>query len=66
MTISAHVLIDKMLDAIGEYDSLDPSGVEAMAQITAHFMSGAITLEEFNHYCARQRKAVLCAPRRAA
>ncbi|KKY55842.1 prophage PSSB64-02 [Pseudomonas amygdali pv. lachrymans] len=55
-----------MLDAIGEYDSLDPSGVEAMDQITAHFMSGAITLEEFNHYCARQRKAVLCAPRRAA
>ncbi|WP_057429218.1 hypothetical protein [Pseudomonas syringae group genomosp. 3] len=64
--MSPHILIDKMLDAIGDYDSLDPAGLEALAQITAHFMSGAITKDEFNHYCARQRKAVLCAPRRAA
>ncbi|WP_346395940.1 hypothetical protein [Pseudomonas syringae] len=64
--MSPHILIDKMLDAIGDYDSLDPAGIEALAQITAHWLNNAITLEEFNHYCARQRKAVLCAPRRAA
>ncbi|MEE5138706.1 hypothetical protein V2J83_24715 [Pseudomonas alliivorans] len=64
--MSPHILIDKMLDAISEYDSLDPAGLEALQQITAHFMSGAITKDEFNHYCARQLKAVQCAPRRAA
>ncbi|KAA8689602.1 putative prophage PSSB64-02, Orf49 [Pseudomonas caricapapayae] len=64
--MSPHILIDKMLDAIGEYDSLDPTGLEALRLITAFWLGGAITLEEFNHYCARQRKAVLCAPRRAA
>ncbi|QXG50452.1 hypothetical protein [Pseudomonas viridiflava] len=64
--MSPHILIDKMLDAITEYDSLDPAGLEALRQITAHWLDGAITLEEFNHYCARQLKAVQCAPRRAA
>ncbi|MEE4332269.1 hypothetical protein V2J70_02110 [Pseudomonas alliivorans] len=64
--MSPHILIDKMLDAISEYDSLDPSGLEALRQITAHWLNNAITLEEFNHYCARQLKAVQCAPRRVA
>lgn len=64
--MSPHILIDKMLDAIGDYDSLDPAGIEALRLITAFWLGGAITLEEFNHYCARQRKAVLCAPRRVA
>ncbi|AVI85633.1 hypothetical protein YA0016_08410 [Pseudomonas syringae] len=66
MTISAHILIDKFIDVIGDYDSPDPLGVEALRRNTAFWLDNAITLEEFNHYCARQRKAVLCAPRRVA
>jgi hypothetical protein len=56
-----------MIDAIGDFDSPDPGGLEALAQITAHFLSGAIDTDEFNHYCDRQLKAVQQrAPRRAA
>lgn len=66
MTISAHVLIDKFIDVIGDYDSPDPMGIEALRRITDFWINEAITLEEFNHYCARQLKAVQCAPRRAA
>lgn len=65
--MSPHILIDKMIDAIGDFDSPDPMGLIAIEQITAHFVSGAIDTEEFNHYCDRQLKAVQQrAPRRAA
>jgi len=64
--VSPHILIDKFIDVIGDYESPDPAGIEALRRITAFWLDNAITLEEFNHYCARQQKAVLCAPRRAA
>lgn len=65
--MSPHILIDKMIDAISDLDSPDPGGLEALAQITAHFLSGSIDTDEFNHYCDRQLKAVQQrAPRRAA
>lgn len=64
--MSPHILIDKFLDAVGDSNSPDPLGIEALRQITANLLNGSISIDEFEHYCERQRKAVMRAPRRAA
>ena len=64
--MSPHILIDKFIEVISDYDGPDPLGIEALRRITEFWLNESITLEEFDHYCARQRKAVLCAPRRSA
>ncbi|WP_024695380.1 hypothetical protein [Pseudomonas syringae] len=66
MKASPYILIDKFIEVIGDYNSPDPQGIEALRRITEFWVDEAITLEEFNHYCARQLKAVQCAPRRVA
>lgn len=63
--MSPHILIDKALDGVNASFAHEETGLLVQQLITSLFTGGAITLDEFNHYCERLRNTCR-RPREAA
>ncbi|WP_085646754.1 MULTISPECIES: hypothetical protein [unclassified Pseudomonas] len=53
--MSPHILIDKALDGVNASFAHEETGLLVQQLITRLFTDGAITIDEFNHYCKRLR-----------
>ena len=53
--MSPHILIDQALDGVSAPASGDDISLLVQGLITRLFIDGAITTDEFNHYCKRLR-----------
>ncbi|KQQ60112.1 hypothetical protein ASF84_05215 [Pseudomonas sp. Leaf127] len=56
--MSPHILLDKALEALGDYGCPDPIGQDVLELITTFFLDEVISRDEFNHYCERHLKAI--------
>ncbi|MBB3239186.1 hypothetical protein FHW68_000658 [Pseudomonas sp. Tn43] len=61
--MSPHILIDQALDGVAAPSGEDIS-LLVQGLITRLFTDGAITIDEFNHYCKRLRN--ICQQRKEA
>ncbi|PXX71828.1 hypothetical protein SAMN05660489_02421 [Pseudomonas sp. LAMO17WK12:I10] len=55
--MSPHILIDQALDGVADPGSQSDIDVLVQDLITRLFTDGAITTDEFNHYCKRLLEA---------
>jgi len=62
--LSPHILIDQALDGVAEPVGQEDISLLVQSLITRLFTDGAITTEEFNHYCKRLRE--ICQRRKEA
>jgi hypothetical protein len=53
--VSPHILIDQALDGVSAPAVGDDVSLLVQGLITRLFTDGAITTDEFNHYCKRLR-----------
>ena len=53
--LSPHILIDQALDGVSAPAGEEDISLLVQALITRLFTDGAITTDEFNHYCKRLR-----------
>jgi hypothetical protein len=53
--VSPHILIDQALDGVSTPAGEEDISLLVQAMITRLFTDGAITIDEFNHYCKRLR-----------
>lgn len=53
--MSPYILIDKALDGVTAHFAHEETGLLVQELITRLFTDGAITIDEFNHYCERLR-----------
>ncbi|AJO81783.1 hypothetical protein [Pseudomonas sp. MRSN 12121] len=53
--MSPHILIDQALDGVADPKSQSDIDILVQGLITRLFTDGAITIDEFNHYCERLR-----------
>lgn len=51
--MSPHILIDQALDGAADPNSQSDIDILVQGLITRLFTDGAITTDEFNHYCKR-------------
>lgn len=51
--VSPHILIDQALDGVSDPGSQSDIDILVQGLITRLFTDGAITTDEFNHYCKR-------------
>jgi len=51
--MSPHILIDEALEGLGDTDSPQGNDILVQGLINRFFTDGAITSEEFSHYCKR-------------
>ncbi|WP_060507207.1 hypothetical protein [Pseudomonas sp. NBRC 111124] len=56
--MSPHVLLDNELDALADPSTPVSWSVMIQKQLTEMMADQRITIEEFNHYCARLNKIV--------
>jgi len=54
--VSPHILIDEALDSLDHPESPPGAGNVVLQMITKMMEGGAISVEEFNHYCKRLLK----------
>ena len=54
--MSPHILIDDALDSLDHPESPPGAGNVVLQMITKMMEGGAISVEEFNHYCKRLLK----------
>lgn len=66
MTVSAHILIDQDIDELNHAGCPDRYETLVLHNITKFYTDGALTLEEFDHYCKRLDVAIANRPRSAA
>lgn len=64
--MSAHILIDNDLDELSRPGCPPLYETLVLRNITSFYTNGAITLEEFDHYCKRLDVAIAHRPRSAA
>lgn len=62
--MSPHILIDQALDGVAAPSGQEDISLLVQALITRLFTDGAITIDEFNHYCKRLRD--ICQQRKEA
>ncbi|UWF46913.1 hypothetical protein NYP20_16310 [Pseudomonas sp. N3-W] len=53
--MSPHILIDQALDGVAWPSGAEDISLLVQELITRLFNDGAITIDEFNHYCKRLR-----------
>ncbi|MCK9802125.1 hypothetical protein M1B34_31815 [Pseudomonas sp. MAFF 302030] len=56
--MSAHILIDKALESLMHAASTPDEALIVQGMIARFLVDQAITLKEFDHYCARLNKIV--------
>jgi len=56
--LSPHILIDQDLDELSHPSCPALYETLVLRNITSFYTSGVITLEEFDHYCARLNVAI--------
>lgn len=66
MTVSPHILIDEDLDELNHAGCPDKYETLVLHNITKFYTDGAISLEEFDHYCKRLDVAIANRPRSTA
>lgn len=64
--MSPHILIDEDLDELRHASCPDKYETLVLHNITKFYTDGAISLEEFDHYCKRLDVAIASRPRSAA
>ncbi|RON43509.1 hypothetical protein BK666_20775 [Pseudomonas frederiksbergensis] len=57
--MSPHILIDQALEGVATPFGAEDISLLVQALITRLFTDGAITTDEFNHYCKRLRDICL-------
>jgi hypothetical protein len=62
--LSPHILIDQALDGVATPIGQEDISLLVQSLITRLFTDGAITIDEFNHYCKRLRD--ICQQRKEA
>jgi hypothetical protein len=62
--LSPHILIDQALDGVATPTGQEDISLLVQSLITRLFTDGAITSDEFNHYCKRLRN--ICQQRKEA
>ncbi|WP_085631514.1 hypothetical protein [Pseudomonas sp. R16(2017)] len=62
--MSPHILIDQALEGVATSPGDDEVSLLVQGLITRLFTDGAITTDEFNHYCKRLRG--ICQQRKEA
>jgi hypothetical protein len=62
--VSPHILIDQALDGVATPAGQEDISLLVQSLITRLFTDGAITSDEFNHYCKRLRN--ICQQRKEA
>ncbi|SDY29976.1 hypothetical protein [Pseudomonas sp. NFIX28] len=55
--MSPHILIDQALEGVSDQGSQSDIGLLVQELITRLYTDGAITTDEFNHYCKRLMEA---------
>lgn len=64
--MSPHILIDEDLDELNHAGCPDKYEILVLRNITRFWLDGALSLEEFDHYCKRLNVAIANRPRSAA
>ncbi|EJM09777.1 hypothetical protein PMI21_05509 [Pseudomonas sp. GM18] len=62
--MSPHILIDQALEGVSAPSDQEDISLLVQELITRLFTDGAITIDEFNHYCKRLRN--ICQQRKEA